>query len=257
MKNGLKKVTLLAALALGTFIFDAHSQDASTPEKQSSFILGVRTGVNVNDFSVSGTTRSTTSLAGAQATAFAMYNVNSWVGVSLEAGFSQSGAARFSPGAGFNVGQPGTIGSATGGNLNDYRLSNVQANLLSYFKLPVLSVYEPKIFIGPSFDFNVHATNNVEGYRFGVPTKYRVDATNQFKAIDIGMIIGTGVDFDLKFATLMIDARYRHGFSDINNAYGQSANFIGGAGSGYPLSLGNQDIRTRGLSFQVGLGFKL
>jgi hypothetical protein len=257
MKNGLKKVALLAALALGTFIFDTHAQDASTPEKQSSLILGVRTGVNVNDFSVSGTTRSTTSLAGAQATAFAMYNVNSWVGVSLEAGFSQSGAARFSPNAGFNVGQPGTANSATG-NLNDYRLSNVQANLLSYFKLPVLSVYEPKIFIGPSFDFNVHATNNVEGYRFGVPTKYRVDATNQFKAMDIGMIIGTGVDFDLKFATLMIDARYRHGFSDINNAYGQSANFIGdGAGSGYPLSPGNQDIRTRGLSFQVGLGFKL
>jgi hypothetical protein len=75
--------------------------------------------------------------------------------------------------------------------------------------------------------------------------------------MDIGLIIGTGVDFDLKFATLMLDARYRHGFSDINNAYGQSANFIGGSGAGYPLSLGNQDIRTRGLSFQVGLGFKL
>ncbi|WP_448520023.1 porin family protein [Rhodoflexus sp.] len=258
MKNGLKKVTLLAALAVGAFTFGANAQDASTPEKQSSFILGVRTGVNVNDFSVSGTTRSTTSLAGAQATVFAMYNVNSWVGMSLEAGFSQSGAARFSPGAGTNVGQPGTVGSAMG-NLNDYRLSNIQANLLSYFKLPVLSVYEPKIFIGPSFDFNVHATNNVEGYRFGSPTKYRVDATNQFKAMDIGMIVGGGVDFDLKWATLMLDARYRHGFSDINNAYGQSANFIGAPNGavGFPLSLGNQDIRTRGLSFQVGLGFKL
>jgi hypothetical protein len=258
MKNGLKKVTLLAALAVGAFTFGANAQDASTPEKQSSFILGVRTGVNVNDFSVSGTTKSTTSLAGAQATVFALYNVNSWVGMSLEAGFSQSGAARFSPGAGFNVGQPGTVTSA-GGNLNDYRLSNVQANLLSYFKLPVLSVYEPKVFIGPSFDFNVHATNNVEGYRFGSPTKYRVDATNQFKAMDIGMIIGTGVDFDLKWATLMLDARYRHGFSDINNAYGQSANWIGApnGATGFPLSLGNQDIRTRGLSFQVGLGFKL
>jgi hypothetical protein len=255
MKNGLKKVTLLAALAVGAFTFGANAQDASAPEKQSSFILGVRTGVNVNDFSVSGTTKSTTSLAGAQATVFAMYNVNSWVGMSLEAGFSQSGAGRFTPYAGRVNTTPGVVP----GNLNDYRLSNVQANLLSYFKLPVLSVYEPKVFIGPSFDFNVHATNNVEGYRFGSPTKYRVDATNQFKAMDIGFIIGTGVDFDLKFATLMLDARYRHGFSDINNAYGQSANFIGSAigSAGYPLSLGNQDIRTRGLSFQVGLGFKL
>ncbi|WP_250632850.1 porin family protein [Rhodoflexus caldus] len=258
MKNGLKKVTLLAALAVGAFTFGANAQDASTPEKQSSFILGVRTGVNVNDFSVSGTTKSTTALAGAQATVFAMYNVNSWVGMSLEAGFSQSGAARFTPGAGRVTATPGGTTTVVSGNLNDYRLSNVQANLLSYFKLPVLSVYEPKVFIGPSFDFNVHATNNVEGYRFGSPTKYRVDATNQFKAMDIGMIIGTGVDFDLKWATLMLDARYRHGFTDINNAYGQSANWIGNTdGSGYPLSLGNQDIRTRGLSFQVGLGFKL
>ncbi|MCS6968983.1 MAG: porin family protein [Cytophagales bacterium] len=262
MKNDLKKATLLATLAVGAFAFGANAQnppDAATPGKQSSLIVGVRTGVNVNDFSVSGTTKSTTSLAGAQATAFAMYNFNSWVGVSLEAGFSQSGAARFSPTAGFVHAQPGTANSIAGGNLNDYRLSNIQANLLSYFKLPVLSVYEPRVFVGPSFDFNVHATNNVEGYRFGAPTKYRVDATNQFKSIDIGMIVGAGVDFDLKWATLFLDARYRHGFTDINNAYGQSANFIGSNSPsiGYPLSLGNQDIRTRGLSIQVGLGFKL
>lgn len=248
MKNGLKKATLLAVLAVGAFTFSANAQNnaqnEASPEKESSIIVGVRTGVNLNDFAVSGSARTTTMLAGAQATAFAMYNFNSWVGISLEAGFSQSGAARFPSGS---------------NNLNDYRLSNVQANLLSYFKLPVLSVYEPKIFIGPSFDFNVHATNNVEGYRFGFPTKYRVDATNQFKAMDIGMIVGGGVDFDLKWATLFLDVRYRHGFSDINNAYGQSANWIGApnGATGFPLGPGNQDIRTRGLSFQAGLGFKL
>lgn len=240
MKRGLKKVTLLAAVFAVCAVFSLSAQtppDAAAPEKSSSFVIGARVGVNASEFLVSQSTKATNMLSGAQVTAFAMYNFNNWVGSSLEVGFAQSGAANF---------------KTADGRVHDYRLSNVQANLLSYFKLPVLSVYEPKFFIGPSFDFNVHATDNVEGVSFGRPIKARYDATNNFKPMDIGLIVGTGVDFDLKWATLMLDVRYRHGLSDINNKYGMSGNapFI-------DSGAGNQDIRTRGLSVQAGLGFKL
>ena len=242
MKKGLKNLGLLVAVATICVLSfgNVQAQDAAKPEKKTSFLIGVKGGLTVNKFSVSNDISATNYYSGGQALAFAHLNFNSWVGTALEVGFSQSGAARM-------------MSSGTnGGRINDYRLSNVQANLLTYFKLPVLSVYEPKIFIGPSMDANVYATGNVEGVTAGgTPVKYRVDATNNFKSMDWAMIIGAGVDFDLKFATLMIDARYRHGITDVNNKYGANDQFISSIGTG------NQDIRTRGWAFNVGLGFKI
>jgi hypothetical protein len=242
MKKGLKKlgflvaVATICALSLGT----TQAQDAAKPEKKTSFLIGVKGGLTVNKFQVSSSRSETENYSGGQALVFGHLNFNSWVGTALEVGFSQSGAARYSSAA------------TNGGRLTDYRLSNVQANLLTYFKLPVLSQYEPKVFIGPSMDANVYATGNVEGTTAGgSPLKYRVDATNNFKAMDWAMVVGLGLDFDIKFATLLLDVRYRHGITDINNKYGTGDQFISGIGAG------NSDVRTRGWAFNVGLGFKI
>jgi hypothetical protein len=242
MKKGLKKLSLLVALAtVFAFAFsNAQAQDAAKPESKSSFLIGVKGGLTVNKMLVSHDWSATNYYSGGQALAFAHLNFNSWVGTALEVGFSQSGASRFATEA------------TNGPRMTDYRLSNVQANLLTYFKLPVLSVYEPKIFIGPSMDANVYATGNVEGMTAaGTPLKYRVDATNNFKSMDWAMIVGLGVDFDIKFATLMIDARYRHGITDVNNSYGLGDQYISSIG------MGNNDVRTRGWAINIGLGFKI
>ena len=242
MKKGLKNLGLLVAVATICVLSfgNVQAQDAAKPEKKTSFLIGVKGGLTVSKMLVSHDFSATNYYSGGQALAFGHFNFNSWVGTALEVGFSQSGASRFATSA------------TNGGRLTDYRLSNVQANLLTYFKLPVLSVYEPKIFIGPSMDANVYATGNVEGVTAGgTPVKYRVDATNNFKAMDWAMIIGAGVDFDLKFATLMIDARYRHGITDVNNKYGLGDQYIGSIG------MGNSDVRTRGWAINVGLGFKI
>ncbi len=231
MKKGLKKLSLLVALAtVFAFAFsNAQAQDAAKPESKSSFLIGVKGGLTVNKMLVSHDWSATNYYSGGQALAFAHFNFNSWVGTALEVGFSQSGASRF---------QRTDFKAGTW----DYRLSNVQANLLTYFKLPVLSVYEPKVFIGPSMDANVYATGNKEGVDFGSTTKTRYDETNSFKSMDWAMIVGLGVDFDIKFATLMVDARYRHGITDVNNARGLGS---------------NADVRTRGWAINVGLGFKI
>jgi hypothetical protein len=242
MKKGLKNLGLLVAVATICVLSfgNVQAQDAAKPEKKTSFLIGVKGGLTVNKMLVSHDFSATNYYSGGQALAFGHLNFNSWVGTALEVGFSQSGASRFATSA------------TNGGRVTDYRLSNVQANLLTYFKLPVLSVYEPKIFIGPSMDANVYATGNVEGLTAGgTPVKYRVDATNNFKAMDWAMIIGAGVDFDLKFATLMIDARYRHGITDVNNKYGLGDQYISSIG------MGNADVRTRGWAINVGLGFKI
>lgn len=235
MKKGLKKLGFLVAVATicALSLGNAQAQDAAKPEKKSSILIGVKGGVTVNKFQVSSSMAATEYYSGGQALAFAHINFNSWVGTALEVGFSQSGAARFNR-------QDGSVPFTNG--VVDYRLSNVQANFLTYFKLPILSVYEPKIFFGPSMDANVYATGNRESVVFDRTTKTRTDATNSFKSMDWAMIVGLGLDFDIKFATLMVDARYRHGITDINNARGLGS---------------NADVRTRGWAVNVGLGFKI
>ncbi len=235
MKKGLKNLGFLVAVATicALSFGNAQAQDAAKPEKKTSFLIGVKGGLTVNKFQVSSSVAETEYYSGGQALVFGHLNFNSWVGTALEVGFSQSGTARYNY-------QSNSVPTANA--LVDYRLSNVQANLLTYFKLPILSVYEPRVFIGPSMDANVYATGNREGTTFGSTTKTRTDATNSFKAMDWAMIVGAGVDFDLKFATLLLDVRYRHGITDINNARGLGS---------------NADVRTRGWAFNVGLGFKI
>ena len=247
MKKGLKKFSfnakvLVALAAICTlFVFETKAQDAAKPEKKTSFILGVRTGVNANKLLVSHT-GSSEWYSGAQGTIFGLFNFNNWVGVSLEAGVSQSGGA----GVRYESSNP-SYGKGT----IDFRLTNIQANLLSHFKLPVLSVYEPRLILGPSFDFNTFASGNTEGMVGQSGVKYSYDATQAFQPVDVGAIVGLGVDFDLKFAKLFVDARYRHGLFDVNQLQGTTnARAVSSA-------MQNYDVRTRGISVQVGLGFKL
>jgi hypothetical protein len=78
------------------------------------------------------------------------------------------------------------------------------------------------------------------------PLKYDIAATNEFKGMDWGVIVGTGLDFDMKLGTLKVDARYRAGLSDINNVNHQQ-NFI----------LENRTMHTSNFQFLVGFGINL
>lgn len=210
--------------------------------EKKSFMVGLKTGLSINEFRLDGDTdffiryRGLAKRPGGQALAFARYYMTDWVYGELEAGWSQSAA-------GLNY-------TTNGGGSVLYRMNNIQSNVLFGFKLPILSIYEPKVYIGPSFDFNLHAMEYVSGYTpysasFGVPIKRMSDATDSFKSMDIAWIVGGQVDFDINFARLIIDARYRHGMTNVNNKM-TSTNVLGA-----------RALETSGLIFQVGLGFPL
>jgi hypothetical protein len=241
MKKGLKfNLNFLVALAvvctLGLFN-TANAQDgASADSTGSKLTVGLRAGLNVSKLRATGDYNASNYIEGAQVGAFAHFQLNKWVGESVELAWSQGGARGLQ-------GQ-----NAFGQRTVNLYTNNVQLNVLSHFKVPVLSVYEPRVFIGPSFDFNTYNKANVEGMATDAYVKYSTDATNHTKAFDFGIVAGAGVDFDLKFAKLMLDARYRHGISDIRNR-----NFNQNSG----ISFSNSSWRTSGFSFQVGLGFSL
>lgn len=243
--------TLALTVAAIAFILSANLVQAQGRQEvegsKTKFMVGVKGGFSIYDFRNGSDADYFVRLRGmgktsnGTALAFARYNMTDWVNVDLEAGWSQSGCYNSLSDA------SGTLtGSAR------YTLNNVQTNLVFGFKLPVLSVYEPRFIIGPSFDFNVHATEyrsgatNATGIGSSVTVKRRIDVTDDFKPMDIGLVVGGQVMFDIDFANLLIDARYRHGMSNINNNM-TSRNLLGQPGV----------LQTSGLSFMVGLGFPL
>ncbi len=256
MKKDLKKFSskffsaLAFAFMLGALTVqaqdDAKKEDAGAGEKKPSRLtIGVRTGLNLSEFIFAGTTKATLHTEGAQVGAFFNIRATNWVELSIEAAWAQNGAA--------NLAAPNASGA-----LHTFTFNNFQGNLLTYFKLPVLSVYEPKIFVGPSFDYIASVTSNTEVPTGTTNIKERYDVSDRINKLDVGIIAGLGVDFDLKFARLFLDARYRHGLLDLNNNVNTLGNEFGTTGARLPSrALGNSTLRTSQFSFQVGLGFSL
>jgi hypothetical protein len=234
MKKILKTFSLLVALAtiytLG--LSTAQAQDAAQADStKSKLMIGVRAGLNLSYLRIDNENDGSAFAEGAQAGLFVKYAFNDWAAVSLEAAWSQSGARKMK----YNS-SAGTNGDAF------LQLNNVQLNPLVQFKIPVLSVYEPYLFAGPSFNLNYLNSAYINGTN---GTNFSKDATAYTTGLDLGLLVGAGVDFNLRFATLTLDARYRHGLNDINQRTGTATQF------------GTNTWRSSQLSFQVGLGFPI
>lgn len=234
MKKILKTFSLLVALAtiytLGLSTAQAQDAAAQADSTKSKLMIGVRAGLNLSYLRIDNQGEGSGFAEGAQAGLFVKYSFNDWVAVSLEGAWSQTGARKM------KYSTSGYDGDAF------LQVNNVQFNPLVQFKIPVLSVYEPYLFAGPSFNLNY--LNSVYTGKFA-----GTDATNFTTGLDLGLLVGAGVDFNLRFATLTLDARYRHGLNDINQKSGDV--------SGLGAALGTNTWRSSQLSFQVGLGFPI
>ena len=236
----------LVCLCACLFMLPAQAQDAEGADgsgeesAESKLMIGVRTGVNyskliISEGSADGSLGDNDQRrAGLVFGAFVDYSFNKWFGATGEILFSQQAVRSIA------------YSDAATSGVADYRTDNINVNILLDAKLPVISVYKPKFYIGPSFSFNMGARADVEGNAFGYPVHTVYDATDQFAPMEFGMIIGTGLDFNLKFATLKTDIRYRRGFNDIN-----------AIGVGLNEALRGRTIHSDAISFQIALGFHL
>jgi len=263
MKKGLKKFSnaltsgqFWAALALVCvlgFVNPLQAQDSepveeepteeeSNEKKPSKLTFGVRTGMTFGEFQFGGEFNRTNLKSGITSGLFLTYNLTDWVGISLEAAYNLQGARNLY--AGDNQ------------TRHSFGFHGIQTNLLGYFKLPILSVYEPRLIIGPSLNANVGVDGMTERPTGRTDIKTYYDASEFFETMDMGMIIGLGLDFDLKFARLFVDGRYRQGFSDIGNSVSNGA-FHRYAETHPVTTLGNTSVKSSAWSFNVGLGFAL
>jgi hypothetical protein len=225
--------------------FGSVQAQNSPDDKSSSLLVGFRLGTTyskfmINDAGFSERADYNKRRVGFTGGGFVTYNFSKWVGLSGEVMYSQFGTQNINY-------QVGPVAGMT-----DYKTSNISLNMLTDVRIPVISVYEPRFYFGPSFDFIVDAWNEVYAssgrdiiYRGAVSGA--TDATNQFRPLDFGLIVGTGLDFDLKFAKLKLDARYRRGLNNINNKANQSLNRY----------LHGKDVHSNTFIFTAGLGFAL
>jgi hypothetical protein len=90
---------------------------------------------------------------------------------------------------------------------------------LGYFELPVLArvdllhdaLARPFLFVGPSLAINLSARSKFEGD----DTSVDVDVKDQVGGIDLGLVVGGGLDFALGGKTLGVDVRYSRGLTDV------------------------------------------
>lgn len=211
----------------------ALAQDGAG-ETESKLMVGFKSGFNIADVRF-GATDFYTKQEGAgkevapQIHVFGRYNFTKWVGAELELGWAQNAFTLYSS------------------KMTTYRANNFQANALLNVRIPVLSVYHPRFYVGPSYNYNAYTysreTSNAGQYSFD----QTYDVTNSFAPHDLGVIVGTGLQFDVKFATLLLDARYRHGFTKTVRRAGD-------------VTAAQSLVRQASVSdvaFMVGLGFSL
>lgn len=96
-------------------------------------------------------------------------------------------------------------------------------------EVPVLFIYNPRdvdgisprVFFGHSFGYILSsiATNRLQFDT--APTKYfytKEDVTSKFNNLDFGAVLGIGVSFKAGSHNLILDARYKFGYTNINTS---------------------------------------
>ena len=234
LKRSIRAIaTAVCAVVLTTGA--AFAQDGAG-EAESKLMVGFKSGFNISDIRIGSDTEYFFRQEGAgkniapQIHVFGRYDFTKWVGGELELGWTQNAFTTYS------------------NAITTYRANNFQANLIGNVRIPVLSVYHPRLYAGFSYNYNAYTYSRTTGPAFGFASVDRTyDVTNSFAPHDFGAIIGTGLQFDLKFANLLVDARYRHGFTKT----------VRRAGDFTPLKPLVRQASISDVALMVGLGFSL
>ncbi len=103
---------------------------------------------------------------------------------------------------------------------------------ITYLDLPVLARYgfrkdsplSPVLFAGPALGFNLSAHSTLEG----PGTDVDVDVKDQVNTMDLGMVAGAGVDFEISGRTYGLELRYSKGLTNVagDDAAGEARNNV-------------------------------
>lgn len=192
---------LAGAMMMGAPVAGVAAQ--GIPLVPSRPTIGIMAGVNLASISgddISDVDNRTGVLGGV----FVTFHLTNSFGIEPEALYSQRGAS-LSDAGDFDA----TI-----------KMDYIEIPVLLRFGIPVVGPIRPFFVAGPSFGFQSKCAVTAEGS--GVSASVDCDqfdedpeASIDSKSFDLSGVVGAGLDFRLGGTTLMVGARYQHGFSDV------------------------------------------
>ena len=190
-----------AALLLGAPVHSAVAQGLlPVPQRPT---IGVMAGVNLAKLSGEDIT-SADNRTGFLGGIFVTFHVTNSFAIQPEVIYSQKGFADNSD-PDFDA---------------TFKLDYIDVPVLLRFGIPVVGPIRPFFVAGPSFGLQVKCGVGASGE--GVSASIDCDELGdqiglefQKKSFDMSGVVGAGVDFRLGGQTLMLGARYQHGFSDV------------------------------------------
>ncbi|MBD3220555.1 outer membrane beta-barrel protein [bacterium] len=109
-------------------------------------------------------------------------------------------------------------GMVVGSGELTWDLDYIQVPVLAKIQLPVVGSLLPTIIAGPAFAFNVTSDYTVEGD--GAEDSGEIE---DLKSTDLSLIFGLAMKVGAGPAGVMVEARYNHGLTDLNDAEGGTA----------------------------------
>ena len=165
--------------------------------------FGIMAGVNLAKISGDGTD-ALDSRTGWLGGVFVTFHLTNTFAIQPEALYSQRGASA-DAGSGFDA----TI-----------KMDYIDIPVLLRYDIPVVGPIRPFFVAGPAF--GIQAKCAISGEGEGVSASVDCDQLNEDpeasfdpKTFDLSGVVGAGLDFRLGGHTLMLGARYQHGFSDV------------------------------------------
>lgn len=194
----MKKIGIVLSFIMIFSVGAAQAQSQSVQE-------GVRVGINVATLTGSGAHNASSKL-GFNGAFFLTYNFTNYFAIQPEAGVSFAGAKG-----------PLTLGGNTSNQYTDIKSTYIQIPILAKFKLSSSSDFEPAIFVGPSFDFNVTNKYDVSSSA----NNLYPDSSPSF--VSVGGVIGVGANIQRVVVDLRLDlgltTAYNTPSSSRNQAY--------------------------------------
>ncbi len=204
------KRTLVAVLALTALM-------TATNASAQRFYLGLKAGVSMSDLDVDEID-DTSMLTGFMGGGLLGYDVSEQFGFRLEALYVNKGAELTQP--------TGPV---------DYNYDFIEVPLLFVLHMTPQSAAVFDIFAGPSLAFNISAETDD-----GSAT---VDISDQTESFELGAAVGVGIEYKLTSMSILGDARYSLGatdLADVDDAFGEDV-----------------EAKSRGFGFMAGLLFPI
>ncbi len=208
---------------------------AGTPAYAGKTAFGVKAGLNVSD--VSGTPEywdeATEGKAGFTGGVFLNYALNDNFSLQPELLFTQKG-----------------FRSKLFDEIDLFEIDLTVS--FNYFELPVLAKYafsadkkfRPTLFAGPSFAYCSSSTLTFSSWILSG----EIDFSSVTHTTDFGIVLGGGFDYVLERGTIVFDARFTYGFTNVIVSGDFEIN-------GDTETINEDDFKNYGLSFMIGYAF--